>query len=194
MIHEIGVELQTQLRARGVPFPVVDGPEPTTTATWGRERIVIEYDADSDDEFSRPRSQSAPRSHGGTPIRRYSSLEACKATIYAQSAATGANVFEHRRRAKAIRDRVLVSLEAVAADRKNAFDPTRGRFVVPVDLQGAVIPGGAAYEISFGFERAIEDRAWDGSSAAEGNIAHVGSTTEVHGPGGEGDGETACGS
>lgn len=187
MIHEISVELQTELRVLGVPFPIVDGPEATKPVGWGRERIVVEYDVDGTDSFARPRTTSA------NPKRRYLSLEACKVTIYAQSPSAGATVFEHRRRAKSIRDRVVVALEIVAAKRKNAYQPSRGRFIVPVDLEGAEIPGGAAYELAFGFERAIETRKWTGEKQPEGNITDVGSTTKVFRPGGAGAGDTACG-
>ncbi|MBK6463543.1 MAG: hypothetical protein IPF92_21450 [Myxococcales bacterium] len=42
MIHEIARELRALLETAGVPMPVVDGPERTTSAVTPRERIVVE--------------------------------------------------------------------------------------------------------------------------------------------------------
>ena len=192
MIREIGVELQAELREMGVPFPVINGPEPTNPATtFGRERIVIEYDVDGKDSFERPPTLSR------NPSRRYVSSEACKVTLFVQSNVAGANVFEHRRKAKALRDRVICALELVCAKRDgrvSAFVLSGGGFITPTDLEGAPIPGGAAYELTFGFPRAIESRKWTGEARPEGNITAIGSTTKVFQPGDNaGAGETACG-
>lgn len=196
MIREIGVELQAELKKQGVPFVVVDGPEPTKTTTWGRERIVIEYDADGTDSLGAPRSISI------NPKRRYESLEACKLTIYAQSTASGSLVAEHRRRAKLVRDEVLVALELVAAKRKNRFVPGTGRLITPPDLAETERAGGAVYELKFGYSRAVEARTWAGAKRAEGTVGGVTSTTKASLTGADDDtdpnnvpasAETACG-
>jgi hypothetical protein len=164
VIHEIGVELQAKLQANGTPLPVVDGPEPTTTTTWGRERIVIEYDTSGSDTFG------DPHGHSTNPKKRFSATEACKATIYARSQETGASVFEHRRRAKKVRDDVLVALELVARQDRNRFRAVAGRFLAPPDLEKSERPGGAVYELRFTYERPIVAATFAGAKKPEATL------------------------
>lgn len=166
MIREIGVELQAYLRAKGFPFAVVDGPEPTKTVTWGRERIVIEH-GDGTDSFGPPVSQSI------NPKVRRTRTPSYKLTIYAKSAKSGATVFEHKRRAEQVLDAVLVGMDYVARapTRRSRWNPVAGRFITPVDLEGSEIPGGAAYELAFTFDRAVMEKTWAGTAAAEFTIA-----------------------
>lgn len=186
MIREIGVELQAQLRLQGVPLAVLDGPEQNKTTTWGRERIVIEYDGDSADAFGPGRSQHL------NPRVRHEAIEACKVTIYAQSGRAGALVAEHRRRAKNLRDQVINALDLVAARRKNGWKLSGGRFVVPEDLKDTERAGGAVYELTFQWARAIEVRTFVGEKQPEGNITSVGHTTLVRTTDADA-GEVACG-
>jgi len=186
MIREIGVELQAQLKIQGVPLLVVDGPEPTKTTTWGRERIVVEYDADGTDQIRPARSQHR------NPEVWHEVAEACKITIYAQAVTAGALVAEHRRRAKSVRDQVVNALEVVAANRKNGVAVTGGRLVTPEDLKDTERAGGAAYELTFVWSRAIEVRTFAGAKRPEGDITGFTNTTSVR-ISDDGAGETACG-
>lgn len=199
MIHEIARELLAALKAKGCPFPVVDGPESTTTTTYGRERIVVEHDEDAGDTFRPPMQQLVnPRSFA-TRIPGY------KLTIYAQSANAGAREFEHRRRAEHVLDLVIVALFQIASTRKNNFVLSAGKFTQPADLQKSETIGGAVYELKFTFDRGICERNWDGSIAGEFTIIAdtVKNTTKVSLDGGpDNDGnpvtppaiaETACG-
>jgi hypothetical protein len=164
MIREVAVKLQANLRAKGCPIPVVVGPEPTGTATFGRERIVIEH-SDSDG-FQPAWSQSV------NPKRRMTRLIGAKATIYAQSTKAGAQVFEHRRRCEQILDMVLCGLSNIQAVRngKGAFLPSGGRFIVPDDLAASERPGGAAYELTFAVQRGVADVTWTGEAQPEAEL------------------------
>lgn len=159
MIHEIGVELQAKLRAVRCPLPVVDGPEPTQTATNARERIVIEHDGD--DRFGPARSQHV------NPKQRMTRAIGAKITIFAKSPEPGARPYEHRRRAEHILDLVLVAMGEVAAERKNAWAPTGGRFVRAPDLEASERPGGAVYELDLTFDRAVLVQTWAGEIRPE---------------------------
>lgn len=158
MIREIGRELQTELRLKGCPVPVVDGPEFGETTTNARERIVIEHDEEGSDSFAAPRSQH------GNPKHRYTRSFAAKITIYARSENAGAPPWEHRRRAERILDMVLCSLDVVAAARKNAWRPSSGGFRRPVDLEQSAKPAGAKYVLTFTFDRGV---AWEGDANPE---------------------------
>ena len=164
MIREVARELQVRLQANGDPLAVVLGPEPLATATWGRERIVLEYDTEAADSFG------DPRGHHTNPKHRYTAVEACKLTIYARSAIGGAAVFEHRRRCKKIRDDVVVSLEYVARARRNRFKPGAGKFFTPPALQGTETAGGAAYELKFLYARPVEVRTFVGAAQPEATL------------------------
>jgi hypothetical protein len=189
MIRELTIELQRELRKRGCPFTVLER-EASKTTTFGRERIVLEHD-EGGDRFGPPRSQTK------NPKGRFTRTIGLKLTIYAQSNKSGALEFEHRRRAEEALDQVLIALAHVAADRHNAFVPGSGRFKPADDLAGSDRHGGAVYELSFTFDRAVTERTWVGEIQPEATIGGadgvtVTSTTKVSRPGGDED-ETACG-
>ena len=158
MIHEIGIELQTKLRSAGCPLSVVDGPEPTKTATWGRERIVIERAGG--DKFGHAISQAK------NPKHRMTQQTGAKLTIYAQSVRAGALHFEHERRAQHVLDLVLVALSEIQSLRKgrDAFIPDSGDFITPPDLEASERRGGAVYELRFTVPRAIAVQTWAGDA------------------------------
>lgn len=159
MIREITQELAAELASIGCPIRVLNGPEPTTTTTWGRERIVLEH-ADSD-SFDRDVGQSI------NPKIRYKRNIGLKLTIYAQSTSAGATEFEHRRRAEKALDAVIVAFDNIAALRRNPWGPTSGAFVVPPDLAKSETQAGAVYELHLTFGRGIAERNWAGDTQDE---------------------------
>lgn len=171
MIHELGIELGSALAAQGCPLKVVDGPEPTRSTTFARERIVIEHD--DGDAFAPVRSQ-----HRNPKLRMVRNV-AAKVTIYAQSPASGATDWEHRRRAEHVLDLVLVGLEKVILARKNGWVLKSGRFLVPADLQKSETAGGAAYELSFTVERGVFEKKWSGAVRAQVSNIPITSTDEI---------------
>lgn len=178
MIHEIGVLLQAKLREKGFKSAlVVDGPEPTGTAAWGRERVVIERTGG--DRPSDVRSQRRNPQH--TTVRSIGA----KITVYAQSTKSGALPWEHERRADTIVDLVLTSLEEIAsgvAPPYRVWAWTGGEFVTPPDLEGTERKGGAAYELTATFDRAVWVKSFVGDIADEmpvdGGVDGVGVVTE----------------
>lgn len=173
MIHEIGRELQTELRAKGFPFVVKDGPEPTKTTTWGDERIVIEHDDGGNDSFARPRTTS------DNPKRRYARAASYKLTIYAQSPAPGAGVFEHRTRVEKALAGVVCAMELIGARRRDHFEPKGGKLVTPPELADSERPNGAAYELKFTFDYGIATTTWAGAKRPEGTLAGMTNTTKA---------------
>jgi len=149
MIHEIGVELQAELKAQGCPFPVVDGPEPSSPTTYWRERIVIEHDQNARDAFTPVQSQRTNPKHLAT--RRI----ATKLRIFAKASDASATPWEHRRKAEHVLDLVLVALDKVIRDRKNLYTFTGGAFYTPPDLAATEVAAGAAYELTFLVHRGV---------------------------------------
>lgn len=171
-MHEIALELTTELRAVGCPLQVVEGPEPSETATWGRERIVLEHA--TGDRFTAPLSQRT------TPKYRFVRLVAAKLKIYAQTPRGGALAWEHRRRAEHVLDLVLVALEKVILARHNNFVVGSGGFFDPPDMQGTATRAGAAYELAFTVDRAVVPQTWDGElEETAGGLGGLNSTTRV---------------
>ena len=175
MIHEIGVEINALLAARGCPLRVVDGPEAAKTTTFGRERIVLEY-AGTD-------SFSAPKTSTMNPKQRFTRSMAMTATVYAKDPRTGALEFEHRRRCDQVVDMLLVAIHDVAYTRKNLFEIKGGEYFIADDLNKSETIGGASYRLSFTFDRGITARvSWATEKAAEHPLAsgEVTGTTKVY--------------
>lgn len=156
MIHEVGVELGTQLVRQKCPFPVVDLPEPTQDAAW-RERVVI-GPADGGDAFDAVvGAHIHPKHHATRQL-------AVTVTIYAASPRSGAYPWEHRRRVDRVLDCVVIGLRNVLATRKNRLQVKSGKYVTPKDLQGAEIPSGAGYELTIMVDRAIMELDFAGNA------------------------------
>jgi hypothetical protein len=186
MLHEIGREIETAIRAKGCPFPVIDGPEPTNTTTFARERIVIEY---TNDSFAAPMTQHVRVRH---VMRR---MIGAKISIYAQSGKPSAQPFEHRRRAEHVLDQVLVALTDVVRARMNNCEISSGGFVQPGDLEGSDNQGGALYVLEFTIDRSVFEQRFTGEVAPTVVLTGKAKTvSEIRGP--QGDAvppETACG-
>jgi hypothetical protein len=165
MMHEIGREMLTELRARSCPFDVVDGPEDAKTATWGRERIVLEEFGD--DSFQ------GPLSHHKNPKQPAALVIGGKATIYAKSPRAGALPWEHRRRARKVMRMVVGALRKVLVARKNPVSFTGGGFFVPEDMADTERAGGAAYALTFEFVTGVPDITFAGDADPEVEIGGV---------------------
>ncbi len=171
-IHDVVVALRAYLVTQGCPLDVVDGPEQPTT-TWGRERIVIEHDLAGKDSFGGPRGLHTNAKH------RHTATDAYKLTIFARSAVGGGKPFEHRARAKLVRETVMVGLDYVAGANKNAWKPTSGGFVSPPDLAASEQPGGAAYELKFTYDLPIRVVTFPQAARPEGTLTGLTSMTNV---------------
>ncbi len=160
MIHDVGRSLQEAIKAKGSPFTVVDGPEPSTTTTWARERIVIEY-VPGGDKVGPATSQHVNPRHVAT------FSPAARITIYARSPNVGAQRFEHERRAHAVLRQVIAGLRLVFAVRKNSWSFNGGGFVTPPDLEKSEKVGGAVYAFDFSFDTGVPDLTWAGAAQDE---------------------------
>lgn len=199
MLYELSKELGASLQARGVPLKVVFGPERTQPVSASRERIVLEH-LEGGDSFGPLISQH--RNPRGVMTRRVAAV----LRIYAQATISGAGVQDHRRRAEAVLDQVIVALDDIArGSRRNQWSPASGGFVVPEDSVGSETWSGACYEMRFSIDRSVLDTTWTdgttvGSGLPEATIGGDGgvtiaSRTEVrlaNGPD-DADPETACG-
>lgn len=193
MIREIGVEVRAYLASQGCPVAVVDGPEPSNTTTFARERIVCERIVDAGEAVvAAPSQRRNPRM---VAARRIGG----RLTVYAQEPKAGALEFEHIRRVDRIVDMVLVGLEKSLTARKTPFELGPGKLVLPGDLKASASQSGAVYEIQFSFLRAVEVVTWAGSEPTEvqmGGLTGVVLTSSTHAAR-QGDEtattETACG-
>src|SRR5665213_2956662 len=167
MIHEIGVELQANLQAAGCPLKVIDGPEPTETTTFGRERIVIAHDPDGDTFRPVTGSKMNPLYRGNRNI-------GVIITIYAQEPKTAPMPFEHRRRCELFVDMVYCSLYEVIKVRKNQYTIRSGKLYVPKDLENSEIQGGYAYDLKFTVERGIFKAHFNGTIAPQVSVSETG--------------------
>lgn len=166
MIYEVARELETALRDKGVPLPVVYGPEPTRGDSQ-RERIVVQR---TEDDFGPLRSQwTNPRGKG------LAILQGVTIRIYARSPMGGSRIHDHERRAYHVLDRIIVALDKVVRSRKNNVAITAGGIVPPVDVttDGATQTPwpGVVYELRLTVDRGVFDRTWPTAADPNGGIA-----------------------
>ena len=182
MIHEVGRELEVLLAAQGCPFKVYD-KEATKPTSWARNRIVIERG--DEDKVGPPRFQSrVPKVHFVRQIP-------ATITVFAQSAVTGAQLFEHRRLADNVVDMVLIALRKIAGTRKNGLAIASSKRVPIDDLEKSEVAGGFAHQIAFTIERAVSERTWAGDLQEQFEVPTGGirSVTEVSYSGSDDDGD-----
>lgn len=120
MLYAIAQELDASLRAQGVPFPVVFGPEATASNTSARERIVLEQPIDEKRDSVQP--TRATHRNPSMPLIR---LQATRVRIFARSNLAGAQWHDHAERAEQVLDHVLAELDALVRGRKNTLTVDR---------------------------------------------------------------------
>lgn len=162
MIYAIALELGAALRAQGVPYPVVLGPEPATAISAARERIVIE------DIFNAKRdSILPPKATHPNPKMPGIAQDAFRIRIFARSGIVGAAWRDHGRLAKAVRQHVIAELDAIVRGRKNTITYGSGGFVTLEDAKGSSVWNGAVYELDIEIDRALFRTNWKGEARDE---------------------------
>jgi hypothetical protein len=162
MLYAISQELAEALDAKGVPFPVFFGPDPSTPITASRERIVIEQ------PFGEKRDQTQPaKAVHHNPSMRAVRIQAARIRIFARSSLAGARWHDHAERAEEVLDHVQASLDVIVRGRKNAIAWAGGGFVELVDANGSEVWSGAVYEQDFSVDRGVFVRTWAGEAHGE---------------------------
>lgn len=168
MLYQIASELGQALKAKGVPFPVVFGPEPTAPITGSYERIVFEHPIDEKRD-----TVTAPRSVHRNPRMPLMRLQAARVRIFARSPLAGARWHDHAERAEEVLDRVLAELDAIVRGRRNVLTYGGGGFVSLVDEKGTQVWSSAIYELDITIDRGVERRTWAGDANEEVSIGAV---------------------
>ncbi len=165
MIYEISKEVHTALQVKGVPFPVVYGPE-RAPASVNETRVVIERDRRATDEFA------APMSPNLNPARFGVRWCAVQVWIYAQSTLPGAASYDHERVAEQLVDKTTIALTRVVRARRNQLRIASAQFLSREELEllGLEAWQGAVYQISCAITRSVDDTNWIGEKAAEATV------------------------
>lgn len=192
MMHEITLAVAEQLRARGVPFAVVFGPERQKTTLTSPVRIVIERDRQVGDGIGPARSV-----HTNPRMRAVRAI-GCVARIFAKSNVAGAGEWDHAELADKLVDKLVVALDVVVRSNQTLWAPVRGKFLTAEELAARDLTTwpGVVYELQFTVDRGVFDSDFAGEAAPKASVGPGGvavqSTTKVK-VNGVGDPETACG-
>jgi len=177
VIYEITREVETELKARGVPLPVVYGPERgDLTITFAR--IVIERDRDKGDAIGPGRGRTVNPQM--VAIRSMGAV--CR--VYAQSTESGAGVHDHERMADQAVDRIHVALEKIVKLRTTLYHVTAAKLLSAQELamRGLLQWPGVVYELRFSVDRGVFDTDWTGAAKPEsvlGTGFEISSTTKA---------------
>lgn len=192
MIYEITKELAAELESRGVPLPVVYGPEKNASTAINRSRIVLERDRQNGDQSLGPRSQQK------NPALANVRAMGCVLRVFAQSTLAGANVWDHERLADQAIDRIEIALRKVITKRRTAYRITSARLLSAQDLELLDLKTwpGVVYELRFQVDRGVLDTSWQGealptATIGPGGVAIDGSTKVT--VNGVGTPEASCG-
>jgi len=171
MLYTITQELKTALAAKGCPVPVVYGPERSGGLIG--QRIVVERDRQSGDQFTGPRSQQ--RNPGLVDVRAIGSV----LRVYAQSGVAGANVWDHERVADQVIDLVTVALRRIVSARKTLWRIGAAKLLSSdeLELRGLKTWPGVVYELRFQIDRGVFDYTWTGDAKPEATMGGTGGVT-----------------
>lgn len=161
MIYEITKEIATELTAKGVPYPVIYGPERALRVLTD-PRFVIERDRAGNDELAAPVARNPnPRMIGVRWL-------ACVCRIYARSTLAGAGTHDHEREADQMADRFTVALHKAVRVRRNQYRIRSAKLMsaAELELDGLEQWPGVVYRIEFDVDRAVNDTTWQGAAAA----------------------------
>lgn len=153
MIDQIARSLQTALTAKGCPVKVYTR-DVLPTATFGRERIVVDRDRDEATSFGPVKSQHR------NPKYLATETEPCVLRITAQSPKSGATLYDHEERArKELLPVVLTCLRIVMAGASwnGCWTLKTRQFIRPEDLKDSERPGGAVLEVKFAYEQGVPE-------------------------------------
>ena len=177
MIHELFLTTKATLKANGVPFECVYGPQPVPDKVGGT-RIEFQRDTTAGDQMHPPRSQMVnPRQYAvramGVLIR-----------IFARATLAGAQRHDHERVAEKLADQVYIGLYKAVRAAKTMMRVVRAGFVsdspdTPDNWSGVV------YELRVQVDRGVHDLTWTDDAAAEATLSATSGATslDLDGPG-----------
>lgn len=175
MIHEVFVLMRTALKAKGVPFEIVYGPQQVPDKV-GATRIEVFRDYQTGDTLDAPRGASRnPRQ-----VRRR--LMSAVVRIFSRATVKGAQRHDHERLADQLADMATVALTDIAREQRIPLQVQRGAMVPDETTDGWA---GVVYELRFTVERGVFDRTFQGDAATESTLTATSGRTgvDIDGPG-----------
>ena len=195
MIADLATEVAAELRDRGVPVPVVYGPERFEDDAIVRTRIVFERDRDGGDGFGF-RSEIKPVAAPAMAKIDHVRTQGGMLRIWAHNSVAGARAQDHERLADELLDRVSIAIRKCVSRSRTQWSVRSGKFLRAEDiaptLRGQQVWHGVVYEMRFALERGVYDKKWDGAGPLLAPLNSVTNQTIVHEPDGDGS-EIACG-
>lgn len=170
-LFDVFDQLSKALKAKGVPFEVIDGPAQQPLAIGG-SRVQLLSDEELGDQFLPPRG-----AHRNP--RMYAILaEGGIARIHASSTKEGARRRDHHRVARLVAKQIYAELVKIIGAANTVWRPVRAGVVLdPTTPDGW---SGVVYEFRFQVEFGVFDVTWTGKAAAEA-APMVATTTHVTG-------------
>lgn len=179
MMHAVFLELQAELKSRGVPFEMLHGPSRVQLQP-GSIRIVFERDRQSGDQVLGPRSEH--RNPHAINVRAIGFV----IRVFAQSTKAGACNYDHEDVVDNVVDCIVSAMRVVTAKARTMMRWTSCKMLSKTDLAALDIESwpGAAYELCGQIDRGVFDLPYRRDAAPEvawSSIAHE-NTTNVSGP------------
>jgi len=157
-IYDVFDKLRAALKAKGVPFEVVDGPTSDPLAI-GATRVQLLSDDEGGDQI-------LPPSGAHRNPRMYALLaEGAIARIHASSTKEGARRRDHHRVARLVAKQIYAELQKLVSAGHTTWRATRAGVVA--DSQTTDGWSGVVYELRFYVSFGVFDVTWTGKAPAE---------------------------
>lgn len=174
MIYRMARDVGEAMRARGFRVREEYGPERTQRDGYYGGVIVFERDRESGDRYEAPRG--AKRNARKIATRMLGVV----ATVYAQSAVSGARVNEHESECEALVDGLLASLyDWFERTRAGVFTPISLGYVPASDRDDTEVWPGVVYQVRFQVPRAVSVLDYQGIGAPTGAANSISNRTDV---------------
>lgn len=176
MIYSIAQEVATALKAKGVPYPVIYGPE-RGPRSMTETRIVIERDRRANETLE------APHKRVPNPKMIFVRWLPITARVFAYSPVNGPMTHDHEREADLLVDPLTVAIHTVVRERGNQYRITSAHLLNEDELKLAGLEQwpGVVYELKLQIDRGVNDVTWQGAAKATAKVTAINTTRNVSG-------------
>ncbi len=164
MLLAMSYQLREAFKTRGVPYPLVYGPERPGQTVLAAPHLVLERDRENGDSIA------PPVAHRRNPRVDHVRWIGSTLRVFARSTTAGAGPGDHEREADRVVDQAMMSLRAIVSARRTLWQIQSAKLLTADEAgeRGLETWPGAIYEVRFAVARGVADLGWVEAETAAG--------------------------